>query len=120
MAKKIFIFDDNKVILELCTLILEGAGYEIKTAPTAKNIIEQVSAFMPDAILMDNSLPETSGVEATQTLKNHPEYKSIPVVYFSANNDVKSLAKLAGADTYLAKPFDIVELEDLMASLIGK
>lgn len=119
MNKKVFIFDDNADILDLCTLILEDAGYEIKTSATSNNIIGQVSAYMPDIIFMDNWLPDVGGIEATQELKNHYDLKHIPVIYFSANNDVKALAEKAGADGYLAKPFDIHALEDIVKSYIG-
>lgn len=119
MNKKVFIFDDNTDILDLCTLILEDAGYEIKTSATSNNITEQVSAYMPDIIFMDNWLPDVGGIEATQELKNHPDLKHIPVIYFSANNDVKALAEKAGADSYLSKPFDIHALEDIVKSYVG-
>lgn len=119
MNKKVFIFDDNTDILDLCTLILEDAGYEIKTSATSNDITGQVSAYMPDIIFMDNWLPDVGGIEATQELKNHPDLKHIPVIYFSANNDVKALAKKAGADSYLPKPFDIHALEDIVKSYIG-
>lgn len=120
MTKKIFIFDDNHDILELCSIILEDAGYQIKTSATSNDIIEQVSAFMPDLIFMDNWLPDVGGIEATQELKSHPSLKHIPIIYFSANNDVKNLAKKAGADNYLAKPFDINEFESLVKASLGE
>jgi two-component system cell cycle response regulator DivK len=120
MSKKVFIFDDNKDILDLCSLILEGAGYEIKTSSTSNDIIDQVAGYEPDVILMDNWLPDVGGIEATRALKKHPQYKDIPVIYFSANNDIKALAETAGAESYLSKPFDIDELEDKVVSLIGK
>ena len=120
MPKKVFIFDDNNDILELCTLILEDAGYEIKTSATSNNIVDQVSAYMPDLIFMDNWLPDVGGIEATQELKSHPDLKHIPVIYFSANNDVSSLATKAGADSFLAKPFDIHALEEIVSAHIEK
>ncbi|WP_316770317.1 response regulator [Pedobacter frigiditerrae] len=120
MPKKVFIFDDNNDILELCTLILEDAGYEIKTSATSNNIVDQVSAYMPDLIFMDNWLPDVGGIEATQELKSHPDLKNIPVIYFSANNDVSTLAKKAGADSFLAKPFDIHALEEIVSAHIEK
>lgn len=119
MPKKVLIFDDNTDILELCSLILETAGYEIKTSETSNNIEEQVLNFMPDLIFMDNWLPDVGGINATQTLKKNPKLNKIPVIYFSANNDVKNLANTAGADGYLAKPFDIYELESLVKKYIG-
>ena len=112
--KKVFIFDDNTDILELCTFILEDAGYEIKTSSTSNNIIDQVSAYIPDIIFMDNWLPDVGGIEATRELKAHDTLKNIPVIYFSANNDVMLLADQAGADGYLSKPFDIQELENII------
>lgn len=120
MTKKVFIFDDNTDILDLCTLILEDAGYEIKTSATSNAIVEQVSAYMPDLIFMDNWLPDVGGIEATQSLKSHPDLKHIPVIYFSANNDVSQLAQKAGADSFLSKPFDIQALEEMVSQHIGK
>lgn len=113
-VKKIFVFDDNRDILDLCTFILEDAGYEIKTSETANNIEDQVSAYMPDVIIMDNWLPDLGGIEATRTLKRNSDLKHIPVIYFSANNDISSLAEQAGADSYLSKPFDIDALESII------
>lgn len=113
-TKKVFVFDDNADILELCTIILQDAGYDIKTSSTSNHIIDQVMAYTPDIIFMDNWLPDVGGIEATKELKAHHALKSIPVIYFSANNDVKSLAEQAGADGYLSKPFDIEELEKII------
>jgi CheY-like chemotaxis protein len=113
--KRVFVFDDNTDILELCTIILEDAGYDIKTSSTSNNIIEQVMAYTPDIIFMDNWLPDVGGIDATRALKAHESLKGIPVIYFSANNDVKSLADQAGADGYLSKPFDIEELEEIIS-----
>ncbi|WP_449435793.1 response regulator [Pedobacter steynii] len=112
--KRVFVFDDNAEILELCTIILEDAGYDIRTSSTSNDIIGQVQAYVPDIIFMDNWLPDVGGIDATRALKAHETLKSIPVIYFSANNDVKTLAAEAGADGYLSKPFDIQELEDVI------
>ena len=114
LMKKVFVFDDNADILELCTIILEDAGYEIKTSENAANIEKQVAEYMPDIIFMDNWLPDLGGIQATKAIKNHPDLKHIPVVYFSANNDISNLANEAGADSYLSKPFDIADLEEIV------
>jgi len=113
-TKKVFVFDDNRDILDLCTFILEDAGYEIKTSESANDIENQVAAYMPDIIFMDNWLPDLGGIQATKAIKNHPDLKHIPVIYFSANNDISALADEAGADSYLSKPFDIAALEDIV------
>lgn len=110
--KKIFIFDDNLQILELCTEILEDLGCDVKTSPTTNDVVTQVSAFMPDLILMDNWLPDLSGIEATRLIKANSALAPIPVIYFSANTNISALAAEAGAEDFLAKPFDIDQFED--------
>ena len=114
MSKRVMIFDDDLDILSICSYILEEQGWEVHTSTHCNNIIENVDRVRPDVILMDNWIPETGGIIATQTLKKHPEFKNIPIIYFSANNDIQSLAKQAGADTYLEKPFDLTELEEII------
>lgn len=118
-TKKVFVFDDNTDILDLCTIILEDAGYEIRTSSTSNDIVTQVMAYTPDIIFMDNWLPDVGGIDATRALKKHETLKHIPVIYFSANNDVAALASQAGADGYLSKPFDIQELEDIISKHIA-
>lgn len=118
-AKKIFIFDDNLEILELCTEILEDLGCQVKTSPTTNNVEGQVSDYMPDLIFMDNWLPDISGIEATRMIKSNENLKNIPILYFSANSNIDALAKEAGADDYLAKPFDIDQFEEVVKKYIG-
>jgi two-component system cell cycle response regulator DivK len=67
---------------------------------------------------MDNWIPDTGGIVATQSIKADPELRNIPIIYFSANNDIKSLAKEAGADAFLEKPFDIEDLERVVLSVL--
>lgn len=112
--KKVFIFDDNEELLELCSFILEDIGCEIKTSMTSDKADEQVAAFQPDIIFMDNWLPTISGVEATRIIKANETVRHIPVIYLSANNNIEHLAREAGADGFLAKPFDISALEDMV------
>ena len=119
MNKKVFIFDDNIEILELCTEILEDLGLEVKTSPTTNSVEEQVSSYMPNLIFMDNWLPDISGIEATKLIKANETLKHIPVIYFSANSNISALASEAGADEFLAKPFDIDLFEKTVKKYTG-
>ncbi len=109
--KRIIIFDDDKDILSICTYILEERDWQVHTFSNCNDIVNKVSGINPDVILMDNWIPDAGGIVATQLLKKSDALKNIPVIYFSANNDIQTLAAQAGADSFLAKPFGI---EDLM------
>lgn len=106
-GKKLIIFDDDEDILSICTYILEDDGWQVRSFPDCRDIITKVNTFPPDVILMDNWIPDEGGVVATQILKADPSLKYIPVIYFSANSDIQSLAAAAGAELVLPKPFDL-------------
>ncbi|SFS48735.1 response regulator [Sphingobacterium wenxiniae] len=116
--KTILVFDDDQAILDIFSIVLEAGGYKVEISSTSHDIIEKVAEIKPDAIIMDNWIPEIGGVEATRLLKSHPDFQQIPVIYCSANNDIESLASLAGAETYLSKPFDLDDLERKIADII--
>jgi CheY-like chemotaxis protein len=117
-SRKIIIFDDDEDILSICSYILEEQGWEVHTFTNCNAIEERVLQFSPDVILMDNWIPDEGGIMATQTLKRNEQLKGIPVVYFSANSDIQLLANHAGAESYLAKPFDLEDLERVINKVI--
>ena len=84
------------------------------TAGNCTDIIDRISNAKPDAILMDNRIPDKGGIEATQLLKNNHSTKHIPVIFFSANTNVEQLSQQAGADYFLQKPFDIDEIKSVV------
>ncbi len=113
--KKILIFDDEAAILEVITIIFEENGYDVKISETSHDILEKVADYQPDVILMDNWIPKIGGVEATKLLKSTEEFKHIPVIYVTANNDIVALASEARADDYVSKPFNLDDLEEMVA-----
>jgi two-component system cell cycle response regulator DivK len=116
--KKIVIFDDDEDILSICSFILEEQGWKVFAYSDCNNIVEKVLTIMPDVILMDNWIPDDGGIIATQKLKKSEELKNIPVIYFSANSDIELLANHAGAETFLAKPFDLEDLERIINTVL--
>ena len=113
--KKILIFDDDKSILEVISIVFEENGYKVEISETSHDIIQKVETFRPDVILMDNWIPNIGGVEATRLLKSYEEFRDIPVIYVTANNDIATLALSAQADDYVAKPFNLEDLEEKVA-----
>ncbi len=118
--KKIAIFDDDEDILTICAYILEEKGWEVHTFTNCNNIIGQVAEVKPDVIFMDNWIPDLGGLVATQSLKADPALAKIPVIYFSANSDIAQLAAAAKADNFLAKPFDLDALEEIIDTVLNQ
>jgi CheY-like chemotaxis protein len=116
MNKRVLICDDDADFLSVYKLALEETGMNVFTRPHCRQILEIVKEVKPDVILMDNWIPDAGGIVTTRVLKNHPSYKNIPVIYISANPDIKILAHEAGADFYLSKPFNVNELTELLSS----
>lgn len=117
--KKIAIFDDDDDILAICEYVLSEDGWEVRTFLECDNVVETVETFGPDVIIMDNWIPKIGGIEATRQLKASA-FNQIPVIYFSANRDVKQLAEQAGAETFLAKPFDVELLKQLVNDTVAR
>jgi len=116
--KTILIFDDDPNVLEVFKIVLEDLGYQVRQSATSHDVLEKVGQFEPDLILMDNWIPEIGGILATQMLKAHHEYSKIPVILVSANSDIAKLAKQAGANSYLPKPFDLDKLEECVSKFL--
>ena len=114
MKKSILILDDDKDILFVCAYLLEQMGWDVHTRTHCNDVLKLVKELKPAIILMDNWIPGMGGIVATQTLKADKELRSIPIIFFSANSDIKNLSIEAGADMYLSKPFDIEVFEKVI------
>ena len=112
--KRILVCDDEQDILDIVEVILADAGWEVVTTPHVNDIVDQVSAADPSVIIMDNWIPESGGIIATQSIKAHPDFKGIPVIYLTANSNIQELSASAGAEFFIAKPFDVDSLEKIV------
>ena len=113
------IFDDDADLLEVCSIVLRSKNYTVTALNKCSDIVQAVKSFSPNVILMDNWIPDVGGVKATQQLKDNPELKSIPIIFFSAHDQVEELALEAGAEFCLQKPFEIEELEKTVSKAIA-
>ena len=118
MRKKVIIYDDDADLLEVCSLILQSKNFEVITKDKCSSILGDLVEYQPDVVIMDNWIPDLGGVKATRLIKGSEQFHQIPVIFFSANNDVSELAIEAGADYSLQKPFDISELENIVTRAI--
>lgn len=113
--RRVLVCDDDVSISEIVALVLTDADWEVYTIPDCNNIIEQIETTKPSVIFMDHKIPDEGGIVATQIIKNDPDHRDIPVIYFTANDDIDALAQKAGADYVLQKPFNIKQLEDTVS-----
>jgi two-component system cell cycle response regulator DivK len=118
MDKRVMIFDDDADILEICRYILESMGLQVETRQNCKDVIEDIRSFRPHVVIMDNWIPDSGGVKATQLIKADAQLSGTPVILFTASKDVQALVKEAGADTYIEKPFNIQFLEQTVKGFL--
>ena len=112
MANKILIVDDEPFNLDLLEQELVDQGYVIERASDGVEALEKLDAFGPDIILLDSMMPRMTGLEVLQCLRQNEQHKSIPVILLTAKatQEDKVRGLDAGADDYVIKPFDAVEL----------
>jgi Response regulators consisting of a CheY-like receiver domain and a winged-helix DNA-binding domain len=120
MKKKTLVVDDDPDILKVVSAFLELEGFEVKTAQSLKEAKELFSIFEPNLIILDIMLPDENGLSWLKELKTH--YPILPVLLLTAKGSVsdKVLGFEMGADDYLAKPFEPLELVARCKALIRK
>lgn len=115
--ERILIVDDNPTNLKLARILLQTEGYSVSTAIDAEDALRQITTFKPQLILMDIQLPGMDGLELTRCLKAESATKDIIILALTAyamkGDEEKALA--AGCDGYIAKPFDIDSLPQVIA-----
>lgn len=110
--KKILIIDDLPENAFILQDRLEGEGYEVITAYNGKTGMEKAYATLPDLILLDVMMPDTTGFEVCRILVNDPKTKHIPIILVTAKANAEDTKEgfEAGAFDYIKKPFNRVEL----------
>ena len=114
------IVDDNAKLRGFLRLRL-GRSYRIIEAGNGRKGLERARESLPDAIVTDGMMPELDGLAMTSALKGDPETDFIPVLMLTARGGADAVVRgmQAGADDYLAKPFDSAELAARIAGLIA-
>ena len=105
--RKILVVEDDQDIRDIVDLVLSADGFTIIQHATGLGVMEVVEAHQPDLILLDLTLPGRAGTELCKELK---ENYTIPVVLFTAHAHPEEPVAGCGADSYLAKPFNISDL----------
>jgi|WetSurMetagenome_2_1015567.scaffolds.fasta_scaffold194164_2 CheY-like chemotaxis protein len=122
MKSKILIVEDNYEVRENLSEILHLSGYQTLTANNGKQGVEMALTEIPDLILCDIMMPELDGYGVLRILSKNPLTEHIPFIFLSAKTELIDIRKgmTLGADDYITKPFDDVELLDTVELRISK
>lgn len=122
MKKKILIIEDNEDIRDSSVEILQLAGYEVLEAENGKIGVELAQQHLPDMILCDIMMPELDGYGVLYLLSKNRETSNIPFIFLTAKAERADMRKGMdmGADDYLTKPFDDMELLNTIESRFQK
>ena len=103
---KILVVDDDPDIVEILKYNLKNSGYSVKSACNGIEAIKKAKKFIPDIILMDVMMPEMSGIEACEEIKNIDQLSQAIIIFLSARSEdyTQISAYDAGADDYISKP----------------
>ena len=111
MPKKILVIDDDHDILEIIDIIFRQEGYDVVLSANGKEA-ENVAQINPDLVLLDIRISgsDKNGVEICAQIKSNPQTQNLPVVLFSAEDDIEELTRRCGANGYVRKPFRAAQL----------
>ena len=112
---KILLIDDETAILHALGLFLELEGYVVEGLTKFDKYISRLNQTnIPDLVILDILLNGEDGVEIAKKLKSNSKTKNIPIVMISALPDGEKQSKEAGVDAFLAKPFDVKDLNKIL------
>ncbi len=110
--KTIFIIDDDEEICKLIENVLSGEGYRVFTANRCDEALSRLKKVSPDLIIIDVVMPEMSGIELCQKIRNNHSFDNVPVIMMTGYDSEEREADsyIAGADDFIVKPFNMGEL----------
>lgn len=122
MSKTILLIEDNEDVRENTAEILELANYKVLTAPDGKDGVELAKTEFPDLIICDIMMPGLDGYGVLHLLSKDPRLSSVPFIFLTAKAERSDMRKgmEMGADDYITKPFDKIELLNAVESRIKK
>ena len=118
----VLLVEDNEKNMKLARDILRFKGYRVTEATTGEDAVASAASEPPDLVLMDIQLPGIDGIEAFRRIRSDPKTAKVPVVALTASvmaGDRERFDK-AGFDGFIAKPIDVKQFPDQVASYLTK
>ncbi len=121
MAKKVLICDDEPSVQESLSYIVKKEGFDFIIAMDGQTGVETARYEIPDLMFLDVRMPKLSGYEVCGILKNNPDTRNIYIIILTAYGslDNEKLARKAGADGFMVKPFSPRTLKARLHEILG-
>jgi len=119
MSRKVLVVDDEKLIIKGIKFSLEQDGMEVDSAYDGETALEMIKANSYDIILLDVMLPKKNGFEICQAVR---EFSDVPIIMLTAKTeDINKILGLEyGADDYITKPFNILEVKARIKTILKR
>ena len=121
-AARVLVVDDDPVILKLLEVNFTMEGFDVVSAIDGVDGLERARIERPDVVVTDIMMPKMNGIELLEAMRADPDIADIPVILLSAKamtDDVRAGLD-AGADDYITKPFEPLELVDRVNKLLRR
>jgi DNA-binding response OmpR family regulator len=119
---KLLIIDDDLRLTKMLTEFMSEEGFEVATASLAEDAYPLAAKFKPEVILLDVSLPDATGFQALDRLRQLAATAKVPIVLMSgmaSSNMQRTVAERTGATEYVSKPFDLGEMTNKLRAHLG-
>jgi len=122
MAITVLLVEDETAVRDMLRFALAGKDYELIEAASARQGFELLAERIPDMVLLDWMLPDSSGIEFARRMRREPPWQQIPIIMLTARaaEDDKVRGLDSGADDYVTKPFSVRELQARMQALLRR
>jgi DNA-binding response OmpR family regulator len=107
MKKKILVIEDEPIIAEMISIILEEQGYSVISLADTARARKKLHDNEVNLAMLDINLKGETGKSLCKYIKRHKDLKHIPVILVSANMEIERIKEECGADDYIKKPFDL-------------
>ena len=117
---RIFLVDDDELIVSMLSRLLKSSGYEVRTATTTEGIVKKIREWSPTVVFLDIRLPEKSGVDILRELSEQGVRTQVVMLTADDTAETAVTAMKLGAVDYLTKPFNIEKINMVLRNILEK